>query len=129
MANELHFIGQIRTPYKDLASCPFNIQPDGPDCQIVLDPNYQQGLIGLQPGQTILVLYWFENTRSTQMLQVVNEAEDDHMVGTFALRSPHRPNPIAVAMVEIQTITNGQIIVRGMDCLDGTKLLDIKPAI
>ena len=51
------------------------------------------------------------------------------MIGTFALRSPHRPNPIAVAVLPIVAIDSGSVSVRGLDCLNGTHLLDIKPAI
>ncbi len=49
--------------------------------------------------------------------------------GTFALRSPHRPNPIGAAVIPIESIDEGVIKVRGLDCLDGTPLVDIKPAI
>jgi tRNA (Thr-GGU) A37 N-methylase len=48
-------------------------------------------------------------------------------MGTFALRSPHRPNPIALAEVEIEGIDGNRVAVRGLDCLDGTPLIDIKP--
>lgn len=128
MTAELTFIGHIKTPYETLEDCPNNIRPDGPECQIVLDPKYHQGLTGLGPGQTILVLYWFEGVDRSRNLQERRGRADSELIGTFALRSPHRPNPVAAAMVPIQSINNGQITVRGLDCLDGTKLLDIKPA-
>jgi tRNA (Thr-GGU) A37 N-methylase len=51
------------------------------------------------------------------------------MMGTFALRSPHRPNPIAAAVLPIEAIDGNRVAVRGLDCLDGTSLLDIKPAV
>ena len=51
------------------------------------------------------------------------------MIGTFALRSPHRPNPIGAAIVKIETIERERVFVKGLDCLNGTHLLDIKPAI
>ena len=51
------------------------------------------------------------------------------VIGTFALRSPHRQNPIAAAVLPIDAIDSGCVSVRGLDCLNGTYLLDIKPAI
>ncbi len=60
MNAELKFIGYISTPYHTVEECPKNIDLDGPFCQIVLDEEFKPGLIGLKPGQRILVLYWFE---------------------------------------------------------------------
>ena len=55
--------------------------------------------------------------------------EDGSAVGTFALRSPHRPNPVVAAVLPIVQISQGSVTVRGLDCLNGTALIDIKPAI
>lgn len=128
MTAELKFIGRIKTPYKTLEDCPNNINPGGPDCLIVLEPEYTQGLTGLEPGQTILILYWFEGTQRSLNWQKGHGRASSALIGTFALRSPHRPNPIGVAELTVERIEDGQIAVRGLDCLDGTKLLDIKPA-
>ncbi|MEF1202522.1 SAM-dependent methyltransferase [Vibrio owensii] len=120
---QLEFIGQIRTPYTDVSQCPNNIQPqDGPVCEIQFKSQYHQGLVGLEVGQKILVLYWLSGAnRQSEMMQGKK--------GTFALRSPHRPNPIGAAVLPIESIDKGAIKVRGLDCLDGTPLVDIKPAI
>ena len=127
MNPDLHFIGRIQTPYKALTDCPDNIQPNGPLCQINVYDKYQDGLSGLAPEQHILILYWFENTDRTAIVQKVNHGRAEK--GTFSLRSPHRPNPIGAAVLPIEKIHAGQITVRGLDCLDGTQIVDIKPAI
>lgn len=127
MKPELNFIGTIETPYTTVEECPNNIQTNGPLCQITLYDKYEDGLIGLESGQNILVLYWFENTDRTAVQQ--NTRDGKTVTGTFSLRSPHRPNPIAVAVLPIEKIAGGQITVRGLDCLNGTKLIDVKPAI
>lgn len=126
MQPTLKFIGQIKTPYKNVKECPKNIQPNGPLCQITLYDEYEEGLLGLVEGQSILILYWLENTNRTIMHQ---KKSDTMEMGTFALRSPHRPNPIGAAIVVIEKIEQGQIMVKGLDCLDNTQLIDIKPAI
>lgn len=129
MTATLKFIGTIRTPYKTLEDCPRNVDPEnGPECEVVLDEPYRDGLQGLVPGQKILVLYWFEGVDRDRVLTVRRRFPDENPRGTFSLRSPHRPNPIAAAEVVALEIGNGRIVVKGLDCLDGTKLLDIKPA-
>lgn len=127
MNPELKFIGSIKTPYAAVEECPNNIKADGPLCEIKLFDEFQDGLRGLEIGQHILVLYWFENVDRGVTLQKSRNGEE--MIGTFALRSPHRPNPIAAAVLSIESIDNGAISVSGLDCLNGTYLLDIKPAI
>lgn len=78
-------------------------------------------------GQKILILYWFENTNRDVIHQ--KSRSSGEMIGTFSLRSPHRPNPIGAAVVTIETIKKEVVFVKGLDCLDSTPLLDIKPAI
>lgn len=126
MASELQFIGKIRTPYRSVRECPSHVDAKGPACQLVLDDEFRDGLKGLSPGQDILVLYWFENVDRALLVQTPRRGGNKR--GVFALRSPHRPNPVAASTVTIESIEEGQVTVRGMDCLDGTPLLDIKPS-
>ncbi|WP_170560386.1 SAM-dependent methyltransferase [Ruegeria atlantica] len=127
MTFDLTFIGHIETPFQSLGDCPNNVQADGPRCDIVLGSRFAQGLLGLETGQTILVLYWLEGVDRNLLIQHRGGRSDSIPRGVFALRSPHRPNPIAAARVQIEAITDGRVKVRGMDCLNGTRLLDIKP--
>ncbi|WP_316859559.1 tRNA (N6-threonylcarbamoyladenosine(37)-N6)-methyltransferase TrmO [uncultured Cohaesibacter sp.] len=129
MDAELKYIGSIGTPYKTLSDCPRNVRPDGPICTITVNEDYIEGLTGLVPEQQILILYWFDKAKRTPMIQRPGNNPDADPRGTFALRSPHRPNPIAAAVLPIVEISGNVITVRGLDCLDGTNLLDIKPAI
>ena len=126
MKATLEFIGHINTPYTSIEDCPNNIDPNGPLCQLVIGNEFKDGLSGLVPGQRILILYWFENTDRNATQQESNN--NGEMIGTFALRSPHRPNPIGAAVLPIETIENESVFVKGLDCLNGTHLLDIKPA-
>lgn len=126
MSATIEFIGQIRTPYKSLEDCPRNIDPGGPECELIIRENLKGVAAGLVPGQQILVLYWFENI-DRNITQLVSRKTGER-VGVFSLRSPVRPNPIAAAVVTIERIENQSVFVRGLDCLDKTPLLDIKPA-
>ncbi len=123
----LKFIGEIKTPYEIVDDCPRNISKDGPPCTLTLYEEYQGGLKGLQAGDKILILYWLNLSEKAPLEQ----SPPDNTVkrGVFSLRSPHRPNPIGVAVVKIENIKQNIIEVKGLDCVTGTKLLDIKPAI
>ena len=128
MSAELKLIGRITTPYHSVSECPNNIQPDnGPLCEIKLDNAFQPGLQGLNTGDHILILYWLEGAKRDELIQSWDE--ETPTKGTFALRSPHRPNPIGAAVLPIEKIENGTVTVSGLDCLNNTPLLDIKPAI
>ena len=119
-------IGEIITPYKTLAECPRNIDPDGPLCELILRDDLRDGLLGLTAGQHILILYWLEHADRSSTRQ--NSRRTGELAGVFALRTPNRPNPIGAAVLPIEKIDDGVITVRGLDCLNGTPLLDIKPA-
>lgn len=121
MSTSLSFIGHISTPYVYIKDCPRNISPDGPECKITIDKSFESGLRGLSEGDHILILYWLAEAKRDYL--------EDGKKGTFALRTPHRPNPIGAAVVPIIALKGNVIIVRGLDCLTGTALLDIKPAI
>lgn len=75
-------------------------------------------------GQYVLMLYWLEYARRDLFMQ----QRMKEIKGIFALRSPHRPNPIGAAILPIEEIGQHYILVRGLDCLERTPLLDIKPA-
>lgn len=127
MTATLRYIGQIRTPYRTLAECPRNVDPNGPACELEIHPDVAEGLAGLNAGDSVLVLYWLQHADRDLLVQ--RPPEGGHERGVFALRSPARPNPIGAATVTIDRIADGRIRVHGLDCLDGTPLLDIKPAI
>ncbi len=121
----LRFIGRIRTPWAERAACPRQGSHDGPECRLVLDPPWHAALEGLERYATIEVLYWLDRSRRDLVLQ--SPKDDGSTIGTFALRSPVRPNPIGTSLVRLVGIEAGEVVVRGLDCLDGTPLLDIKP--
>ena len=121
----LRYIGAIRTPWSDRKDCPRQGRFDGPECTLELDPVWQPALAGLETRDTLEVLYWLHRSRRDVLTQ--NPRRDGALTGTFNLRSPVRPNPIGLSRVALVRIEGPRIIVRGLDCLDGTPLLDIKP--
>jgi tRNA (adenine37-N6)-methyltransferase len=121
----LYFIGTIHTPWQARRDCPKRGSLDGPLCSIVVDERWRAALTGLAGHRRIQLLYWMDRARRDLVLQL--PVRTGELAGTFALRSPVRPNPIASSIVELVAIRGTTLEVRGLDCLDGTPLLDIKP--
>jgi len=121
----LYFIGRIRTPWKRREDCPKNPRETDEACTIVLDPRWSEGLRGLETVSHVVVLYWMDRARRDLVLQAPHHYGERR--GTFALRSPVRPNPIAVSAAKLVRIDGNTLTVVGLDCLDDTPLLDIKP--
>jgi tRNA (adenine37-N6)-methyltransferase len=95
--------------------------------RIVLAPHLVEGLSGLEPGMTLLVIFVFHRSKGYELLQYPRSDRSRPKRGVFALRSPNRPNPIGITEVELLAIEGNVLTVRGLDALDGTPLLDLKP--
>ena len=121
----LYFIGRIHTPWQRREDCPKNPRETDAACTIELDPRWVEGLSGLETVSHIVVLYWMDRARRDLVLQSPRHYAERR--GTFALRSPVRPNPIAVSVARLLRIEGNRLTVVGVDCVDGTPLLDIKP--
>lgn len=121
----LYFIGRIRTPWQRREDCPKNIRGSDAICTIELDPRWADALKGLETASHVWLLYWMDRARRDLVLQAPRHYAEQR--GTFALRSPVRPNPIAIAAARLLNIEGNVLTVAGVDCLDNTPLLDIKP--
>jgi tRNA-Thr(GGU) m(6)t(6)A37 methyltransferase TsaA len=121
----LYYIGRIRTPWRRREDCPKNARESGAVCTIELDPHWIAGLRGLETASHVVVLYWMDKARRDLVLQAPRHYAEQR--GTFALRSPVRPNPIALSVARLLGIEGNRLQVIGIDCLDQTPLLDLKP--
>ncbi|CCV14678.1 tRNA (N6-threonylcarbamoyladenosine(37)-N6)-methyltransferase TrmO [Mesorhizobium sp. STM 4661] len=121
----LMFIGVIRTPWASRLVTPRQGRADGPVCRIeILDP-WREALDGIEKFERLEMLYWLHLSRRDLVRQ--SPANDGTSRGTFALRSPARPNPIGTSIASLVGVEGSTLMVRGMDCVDGTPLLDLKP--
>ena len=121
----LVFIGRIHTPWASRLVTPRQGRLDGPVCRIEIFAPWLPALQGLERYQRVEVLYWLHLSRRDLVLQ--SPASDGTVRGTFSLRSPVRPNPIGTAMAKLVGIEGSGVLVQGLDCIDGTPLLDLKP--
>jgi tRNA-Thr(GGU) m(6)t(6)A37 methyltransferase TsaA len=121
----LVFIGRIHTPWTDRLKCPRQGRADGPVCRIEIFEHWLPALDGIAQYQRLEILYWLHLSRRDLVRQ--SPASDGNTRGTFSLRSPVRPNPIGSSIVTLVSVEADGLTVRGLDCLDGTPLIDIKP--
>lgn len=122
----LWFIGRIRTPWSRRQDCPRRGDPDaGPECRIEVAEPWVAALSGVETRERLQILYWMHLSRRDAVRQSPNFGPAS--TGTFALRSPLRPNPVASSVVRLLAVEGAVLTVRGLDCLDGTPLIDIKP--
>jgi tRNA-Thr(GGU) m(6)t(6)A37 methyltransferase TsaA len=98
------------------------------ETRIILDPSLIEGLKGLEPGQQIMVLFYFHHSEGYDLLQHPRSDQNRPKQGVFTLRSPRRPNPIGVTKVDLVSIEGNVLRVRGLDAINGTPVLDLKPA-
>ncbi len=121
----LTFIGRIHTPWTVRMTTPRQGRHDGPICRIEIFELWIPALKGLEKFTQVEVLYWLHQSRRDLILQ--SPASDANTHGTFSLRSPVRPKPIGTSIAKLESIEGNTVLVRGLDCLDGTPLIDLKP--
>jgi tRNA-Thr(GGU) m(6)t(6)A37 methyltransferase TsaA len=95
---------------------------------IVLDPDLTPGLVGLEPGQQIMVVFVFHRSSGFDLQQHPRGDSKRPLRGVFALRSPRRPNPLGVSIVRLIVLKDNVLEVDGLDAINGSPVLDIKPA-
>jgi len=119
-------IGVVRTPHKDVSDIPkgrgAKHEASG---TIEILPELEAGLTDIDGFSHLFVLWVFDRSQGFELL--VTPPGEQTLRGVFATRSPRRPNPIALTVVELLGRDGPRLHVRGVDMLDGTPVLDIKP--
>jgi len=126
--HEIQPIGIIHSPYYSIEDMP--IQPKGAsevEGHIIVDEKYIVGLQDIEGFSHIYLLYSFHEAKRTELL--ITPFLDKQTRGVFATRSPLRPNHIGISIVQLKRVEGNKIFIEGIDILDGTPLLDIKPYI
>jgi len=119
-------IGTVRSPFQDTKAIPKGLGVKH-DAEGVLEirPELEEGLRDIEGFSHLFVIWQFD--RSTDFDLTVAPPSDNRPHGVFATRSPRRPNPIGLTVVELLGREGPRLRVRGVDMLDGTPILDIKP--
>lgn len=119
-------IGLIRTPWLRVEDVPVQgaAAPDA-EGRIEVHPDYIEGLLHIEGFDRLIVLYHFDQSGEVKLVR--RPFLDDEPHGVFAMRHPARPNPIGLTVVSLTHRAETTLFVRGVDMLDGTPLLDVKP--
>jgi tRNA-Thr(GGU) m(6)t(6)A37 methyltransferase TsaA len=122
-------IGFVRSPFKDAAEIPKRLGAKHlAEGALEILPEFVLGLTDIEGYSHLIVLWVFDRIDKLDGFDLlVTPPTDDHPHGVFTTRSPRRPNPIGLTVVELLGRANGSLHVRGVDMLDGTPILDIKP--
>jgi len=126
---ELRPIGRVESPLTDLASAPLQGDEGAPEAWLTFEPYVVEALNGIDEGDHLIVLTWLDRA-SRDTLQVHPRGDSTRPPqGVFSTRSPHRPNPIGLHRVEVLSIDGPRVRVRGLEALDGTPIVDVKPVL
>jgi tRNA (adenine37-N6)-methyltransferase len=119
-------IGVVRSPFTDAKQIPKGLgAKHDVDGVLEIQPEYEPGLTDIEGFSHLYVLWEFDRVQDFDL--IANPPSDDKPHGVFATRSPRRPNPIGLTVVEVLRREGRAVLVRGVDMLDGTPILDIKP--
>lgn len=121
-------IGIVRSRARDLRGCATDTNP----ATIELAPEHAAALAGLDGFSHLLILTWLDQVSDEERRLTVEHPGGDRTLpatGVLALRTHHRPNPIGVTVVALEGVRGREVRVRGLDAVDGTPVLDLKPYI
>ncbi|MFD0749411.1 tRNA (N6-threonylcarbamoyladenosine(37)-N6)-methyltransferase TrmO [Mucilaginibacter calamicampi] len=122
-------IGIILSALKRLEDCPLQERESDTEAELLISPEFADGIADLKPGDKIVLLTWMHladrNELKTQPRNNINAP----FTGVFSTRSPNRPNPIGLHQVTVLSVADNLVKVSGLEVLDQTPLIDIKPVI
>jgi tRNA-Thr(GGU) m(6)t(6)A37 methyltransferase TsaA len=126
---EVKAIGYVESPLNDLDAAPKQGDEGAPEARVVLEPDVVEAIEGLAPGDRIVLLTWLD--RADRAVLRVHPRDDPlrPVQGVFATRSSHRPNPIGLHEVEVLAVDGAVLLVRPLEAVHGTPVLDIKPVL
>ncbi len=125
MIRSIKEIGIIRTPFNSSENIPIQSSSSDAKGHVEIFPEYREGLKSLDGFSHIILIYWFHRAREPKLCIKPYLDTEEH--GVFSTRAPSRPNPIGISTVKLIRIEENHLIVEGVDMLDETPLLDIKP--
>jgi tRNA-Thr(GGU) m(6)t(6)A37 methyltransferase TsaA len=125
----LHPIGVVRSTLKSRAKAPKQGVEGAPDAWLEVKPSLARALHGLEVGSEIIVITWLHRARRDVLMVHPRSDKRRPRTGVFATRSPDRPNPLGLHRVTVREVIRTRLLVGPIEAIDGTPVVDIKPAV
>lgn len=122
-------VGRVESPLTERGQAPRQGDEGAPPAWLVFQPAVAEAIRDLQAGQEIIVLTWLDRADRDVLVTRPRDDPQRPMLGVFSTRSPDRPNPIGLHRVLIHTVAGLRILVHGLEALDGTPVIDVKPVL
>jgi len=122
-------IGRVESPLTDPAEAPKQGHEGRPVALLVFEAGVVEGLDGISPGTRVIVLTWLDRARRDVLRVHPRDDPSNPQRGVFSTRSADRPNPIGLHEVEVLSIDGERVRVGGLEAVNGTPILDVKPVI
>lgn len=124
---EIEFIGRIKSELKNIEDCPLQGTENAPDAEVLILPEFIEGIKDIIAGQEIMLLTWMHLADRSVIKCYPRNNYQSQLVGVFSTRSPSRPNPIGIHIVKVISVSDDSLKVAGLEGLDQTPIIDIKP--
>ena len=122
-------IGKIKSVLKTIEDCPLQGNENAPDAEVIIYPEFIEGIKDIKPGAEILLLTWLHAADRSVIKCYPRNNIDAPVVGVFSTRSPDRPNPLGLHRVTVLEIVGRRLKVGPLEAIDGTPVVDIKPVL
>jgi tRNA-Thr(GGU) m(6)t(6)A37 methyltransferase TsaA len=122
-------IGRVHSTLKERAQAPKQGWEGAPDVRLEIYPEFVAALEGITAGSEIVILTWLHEADRRMLRVHPRDDESRPLTGVFATRSSDRPNPVGLHRVTVLEVGAGWLLVRGVEAIDGTPVVDIKPVI
>jgi tRNA-Thr(GGU) m(6)t(6)A37 methyltransferase TsaA len=122
-------VGWVESPLTERAQAPRQGDEGAPPAWLVFEPEMADAIRDIRPGTEVLVLTWLDRARRDVLLTRPRDDPDRPPLGVFSTRSPDRPNPIGLHRVQVVAVEGSRILVHGLEAIDGTPLVDVKPVL
>ena len=128
-AQEITPVGWVESTLVDPSEAPRQGDEGAPDAWLVFAPAVLEAMDGIRAGDELIVLTWLHQARRDVLSVHPRDDNSRPQQGVFSTRSPHRPNPIGLHRVEVVAVEAERILVRGLEAIDGTPIVDVKPVL